>query len=237
MIEEEIPYKHGILVFSGYVSTRLFIVILFTVSLGRLFDLSHDDQLLIEAYAGIFGEALAACVAWLLVSTYYEFRKNDVGKLALGLTAVSLRQVMSSILGGFSLAASIIVIGIWFPSQATGGASALDIYTTNGATLRYLWLVVGIFVAPFVEELLFRGIVFSTITSHFNVFLGAMASIMLFMLVHLPQVNHGWHSAMAILALGVTCTFIRVKDGSLWTAIVIHASYNMYLTLWVIISP
>lgn len=235
--DEKIPYTRSLWIFGGYFATKLFVVILCAVSLSHLFEFSKDDLLLVEAYASIFGEALAACAAWMLVRSYYELQASNAGKLALGLVGVSRCHLMLSVLGGFTLAASIVFLGLWFPSRSTVGASVLDIYTMNGATLRYSWLATGIVVAPFVEELFFRGVVFSTIASHFNVFYGAIVSIILFMLVHFTQVRHDWLSALAIFALGVTCASIRMKGMSLWMAIATHGSYNAYLTLWVIIYP
>lgn len=234
---EKIPYIRGLWIFGGYFATRLFVVILFALVLGRILELSEKDLLVVEAYASIFGEVLGALVAWMLLRHYYELKTNSAGRLAVGLVSVSRCHVMLSVLGGFILAASLIFLGLLFPSRSTSEASAVDVYIMNAASLRYSWLIAGIVVAPFVEELLFRGVVLSIIASHSNVFLGAIVSVILFMLVHVPQVEHHWTSALAIFALGVACAFIRVRGMSLWMAVVVHGSYNAYLTLWVIIYP
>lgn len=237
MNNKKIPYSRGVWIFGGYFATRLFVVILSALCLDRFFKFSKDDLLSVEAYADIFGEALAACVAWTLVKSYYELKTINAENVSLGLVNVSRIKKMLSVLGGCILGASIILLRLWFPSRSMGETSAIEIYTMSGATLRYSWLIAGIVVAPFVEELLFRGVVFSIITSHLNVYFGAAGSIIFFMLVHLPQIQHDWTSTLAIFALGTTCAFIRMKGMSLWMSILLHGSYNAYLTLWSIIYP
>ena len=234
---KKIPYTRGLWIFGGYFATRLLVVILCTVSLDRIFEVDKSDLSLVEACAAIFGEVLAAGVAWILAIKYYEVQTDNFGKSALGLIGTSRCHVMLSILGGLILAASIILLEFLFPTGTTGGASVFDKFTMNGVAIRYSWLVAGILVAPFVEELLFRGVVFSIIKSHFNAICGAIVSVMAFMLVHTPQVGHDWKSALAIFALGMTCALIRVKGMSLWLAVAVHASYNAYLTLWVVTYP
>ena len=233
MTNENIPYVRGLWIFCGYLATRLIVVILCPAIVGRLFESSSENPLLVAAYASIFGEVVAAWVVWVLIRGYYELRTSDAGKHVLGIVSVSSIQVMLSVFAGFLLAASVSFLELRLPSRSATGSSMIDIYITSGASLRYSWLVAGIVVAPFVEELLFRGVVFSIISSHFNIIVGAIASVILFMLIHLPQVAHGWTSALAIFALGSTCALIRVQGMSLWMAVIVHASYNMYLTVWV----
>ncbi len=234
---KKISYAWGLWIFGGYFATRLLVVILCTVSLDRIFEVNKSDLSLFEACAEIFGEILAAAVAWILIKKYYEVKTDNLGKSALGLISTSRCHVMGSILGGFILASSIISLEFLFPTSTAGGASVFDKFTMNGVAIRYSWLVVGILVAPFVEELLFRGVVFSIIKSHLNDICGAIVSVMAFMLVHVTQIGHDWKSALAIFALGMTCATVRVKGMSLWLAVSVHASYNACLTLWSVIYP
>lgn len=232
---KKIPYKWILWIFGGYLSIRMLVVLFGVVVFRRIFDVSGSGLILLEAYSGIFGEAFSAFVAWALVSNYYQFRASNAGKVELGLVGISRRQLMLSVLGGFVLGAVTIFLGSRFPSSSSGDASALDMYMMNGPVLRYSWLVLGIVVAPFVEELLVRGVVFSVIKSHTHVIFGAVGSVIFFLLLHLPQIEHGWSSALAIFALSLVCALIRAGGMSLWMAVIVHGSYNAYLTLWAII--
>lgn len=222
-------YSRGIWIFTGYLVIRLIVEATGTIGPERILQLPKDEALLIAAYAGLLGDGLAAGGVWLLVKHYYGLWSNAGNSFAIRLFAITRRQAMLSVLGGVMLAAVVLALNASFPSGSGVRSSSIDMYTTHGKALLYSWLIVGIAVTPFVEELLFRGVAFSVVTSHFNAFAGAVASVLLFMLLHVPQLTHHWTSAAAITALGVACTIIRVNKVSLWAAVILHGAYNASL--------
>ena len=229
MNEIKIPYARGIWIFVGYFSIRWFVVATGVIVSERICEFPRNEALLVAAYAGLLGEGLAACGTWLLVKHYYRLWSNACESFAIGLFAITRRQTVLSILGGVTLAAMVLALNLSFPSGSGVGGSPVDMYTAHGKALLYSWLLVGITVAPFVEELLFRGVAFSVVTSHFNAFAGMVASVLLFMLVHVPQLTHHWTSAVAITSLATACAIIRVNKVSLWAAVILHGAYNASL--------
>ncbi len=229
MNKVKIPYTHGIWIFMGYFGLLWLIAAAGTIGPERIHELPKGEALLVTAYAGLLGEGLAAGGVWLLVKHYYGLWSNAGNSFAIGLFAITRRQAMLSVLGGVVLAAVVLALNASFPSGSGARSSFIDMYTTHGKALLYSWLIMGITVAPFVEELLFRGVAFSVVTSHFNAFAGAVASVLLFMLLHVPQLTHHWTSAVAITTLAITCAIIRVNKGSLWAAMILHGAYNASL--------
>ena len=140
-----------------------------------------------------------------------------------------------SALAGVAQVAVAIALSAKIPSGSRAAGSAVDAYTMHGRALLYAWMIAGIAVAPFAEELLFRGVVFSVVSSHFNTFAGAVVSVALFMAVHIPQVMHYWTSALAVFMLGAMCAFVRAKGMPLWAAVILHGTYNAVLSVWTMI--
>lgn len=94
-----------------------------------------------------------------------------------------------------------------------------------------------VFFAPFVEEVLFRGLVFGCLKEKSR-FLGYAVSCVLFALLHVWSLAHGgWTIAELVLlakylAPGVVFAWAYDRSGSLWPSILLHIAVNA-LALWV----
>ena len=92
-------------------------------------------------------------------------------------------------------------------------------------------LLIVIFLAPFVEEMLFRGLVFGNLKNKSRV-VGYAVSCTLFALLHVWQfaVNHQDVTYFLVmvqyLVPGLVLAWAYEHSGTLWTAIGIHAAVN-----------
>jgi membrane protease YdiL (CAAX protease family) len=91
--------------------------------------------------------------------------------------------------------------------------------------LRILIAIVAVAVAPFLEEMLFRGLVQTMIRSFFEVGKGAWLTIALssglFAIMH-ANAGH-WP---ALFVLGVCLGYAYEKSGSLFRPVFIHSLFN-----------
>lgn len=100
--------------------------------------------------------------------------------------------------------------------------------------------LIVIFLAPFVEEVLFRGLVFGCLREHSRAVAYA-ASCLLFAFLHvwtfaLSAGNIGYLTLMIqYLVPGLIFAWAFDHSGTLWTSILLHASVNA-LSLWTILS-
>jgi membrane protease YdiL (CAAX protease family) len=88
-----------------------------------------------------------------------------------------------------------------------------------GLVLIFLALVV---LAPFVEELLFRGFLFTAFRRTFGFWTGAAAVSLLFAVAH-GQANVG----VDVFVLSMFLCYLREKTDSLWPSIALHALKNL----------
>jgi len=100
-----------------------------------------------------------------------------------------------------------------------------------------LTVAIIVFFAPFIEEVLFRGLVFGCLKEKSR-FLGYAVSCILFALLHVWSLARGGWSLNEVLLLaqylvpGVAFAWAYDRSGSLWPSILLHMSVNA-LALWV----
>ncbi len=93
-------------------------------------------------------------------------------------------------------------------------------------TLIAAILFVTCIIAPFAEELIFRGLFFNAIRHRFSLWVGAFASGLIFAVLHgsLLYLPVFW-------VLGIVLALAYYKSRSLWLVIVAHATNNLIATL------
>jgi len=93
------------------------------------------------------------------------------------------------------------------------------------------WLSVAV-VIPFVEEILFRGLLFGAFEKHWGVKAAVWASALVFVLVHLQIIGF-----LPLLFLGVLLAWARVKTGSIALPILLHGLNNAIATAMLAFAP
>jgi len=76
-------------------------------------------------------------------------------------------------------------------------------------------------VVPLVEEVYFRGLLFRWLANRWGLYLGLLVSAVSFGALH-----GDWIWAAATAVLGVLLAYVYWRSGSIWTSIILHASYN-----------
>jgi uncharacterized protein len=82
-------------------------------------------------------------------------------------------------------------------------------------------IVISIFVAPIVEEIVFRGFVYRAFERHWGWFASMLATSLLFAVYH--------PFAWSAFAFSVVCVCILRRTGSLRAPIVVHTTFNLFL--------
>ena len=93
----------------------------------------------------------------------------------------------------------------------------------------YLLTAFGICVAPFVEELVFRGFFYPVFERLWGFVTAVVVTGLLFALIHASQLWGGWREIAAIFVVGLTLSYFRGKTGSLVPSFLMHLAYNTAL--------
>lgn len=103
--------------------------------------------------------------------------------------------------------------------------------------MRILLALLVVCVAPFVEELVFRGVLLSGLASRMRIGWAMLVSAIVFGCVHLPDFKFAWYPVPALILLGVVLAWLRVRTRSLWPSITLHAANNFFAVLgWFLLA-
>lgn len=127
--------------------------------------------------------------------------------------------------GGMVLAVLIQLGSLAFPTKAQLPIEAL-FHHRNGI----IWLmVVGILLAPAVEETIFRGYLYPVLARSLGVEGGVLLTGLLFGMMHAPQLWGGWGQIGLLVLVGVVLTYARARTGSVVASWLLHVGYNTFL--------
>jgi hypothetical protein len=93
----------------------------------------------------------------------------------------------------------------------------------------YVLAVFGIGVAPFVEELVFRGFFYPVFERRWGLGPAVLLTALLFAVIHAAQLWGGWQELAAIFIVGLVFSYSRGKTGSLVPSYLMHLGYNAAL--------
>jgi len=122
-------------------------------------------------------------------------------------------------------AALYSALGVWDTALAAG-ANFIAPFENDALGLAGLFLLAGP-VAALAEELLFRGLFYGWLRQKTGVALAAVASAVLFALVHAYVFVAGPTLFFEIAALAVLLALLLEASRSLWPGILCHALNNM----------
>lgn len=87
----------------------------------------------------------------------------------------------------------------------------------------------AIFVAPFMEELIFRGFLFRFFEHRVGLRFAVAGTAILFAGLHVPEYWGAWNHVLLIFLVGVVFSLARGLTGSLAPSIILHLAYNTSL--------
>jgi len=145
-------------------------------------------------------------------------RRFRVGQ-TLGLTVLV-------VLGGFvGTAAYATIAGAMGVAVQGNAADLAKGFGAGPLEIVIAFVLVGV-VAPFVEEVTFRGIVFPSLKSAWGTVPAVLLSGGIFGVVHLQPTI-----AVPLALIGVVLALVFLRTRSLWSAIVAHCAFNT-VSLW-----
>ncbi|HEX5731315.1 MAG TPA: type II CAAX endopeptidase family protein [Blastocatellia bacterium] len=121
----------------------------------------------------------------------------------------------------------VFLINIFLPyilpdTQTTPFAHILR----SSKAAKYLVVGVAVLTAPFVEELVYRGMLYSGLRSRLPESVSILVVTLVFAIVHIQQYWGAWSSLIGLTTLSLSMTVIRAKTKSLLPCVVIHQVNN-----------
>jgi membrane protease YdiL (CAAX protease family) len=134
------------------------------------------------------------------------------------------------LLGGALLAVVIESLSRYLPIPKS---LPMDNYFRD-ATSAYMMAAFGITLAPLLEELLFRGLLYPLLRRWFGLVAAVVLTAVAFASIHGAQLGYAWAPVLSIFVVGVVFTVVRARMRSVAASFLMHCGYNsaLFTLLW-----
>lgn len=184
-------------------------------------DLAQNALLLISAQTVAYLLVVAFMVQLLQFKNRYDFLD------AISWNGPSRERALRALGTGAGLALlSYLFTGLlakWIPKSLPIDKLFQDTSSAYGLALF------GVFIAPFVEELFFRGFLYPALARRVGVGSSVVLTAVAFAIVHQGQLAHAWVPLAWLFIVGTVLTLVRAKTKSVATCVMIHLTYNAIL--------
>ena len=138
---------------------------------------------------------------------------------------------------------SIYLISLWSSmAYGTGRSKLVDFFFRADLTLttdKFIFALDAlglVFIAPLIEEFLFRGFLNNLLRGKVNTFIRMSIVSILFAALHFTYI-HNWIQFLAYLILSIVLFLVYERRRSLFDAILLHSLYNGLLVILFIEIP
>ncbi|MFC0525821.1 lysostaphin resistance A-like protein [Pontibacillus salicampi] len=153
--------------------------------------------------------------------------RPDMRDTSLKRDEISLGKiVLWSVIGIFlsysaQIVASLIELALGIPQASANTQNLMNI-----AKSAPIFIIIITIIAPILEELIFRKIIFGSIYKRTNFFVGALISSLIFAVVH-QDLTH----TLKYAAMGFVFAFLYVKTKRIIVPIIAHMAMNLIVVL------
>jgi membrane protease YdiL (CAAX protease family) len=104
----------------------------------------------------------------------------------------------------------------------------------HDATSAYMMAAFGMTLAPLLEELFFRGLLYPLLRRAFGLIVAVLLTAAAFAAIHGAQLGYAWAPVFSIFVVGVVFTVVRIRTNSVAVSFLMHCGYNfaLFAALW-----
>jgi membrane protease YdiL (CAAX protease family) len=135
------------------------------------------------------------------------------------------------------LAVGLLALGMLITYKFHGGETQVDKLINSSSAARYTTAFLATFTAPLVEEMVYRGVLYSALQKVIGTTWSVVGVLLLFTLIHVPQYwpNFGVIAVIGILSFSLTV--VRAYTGRLLPCFIIHLVFNGISSILIILEP
>lgn len=189
---------------------------------------SDPTAVLIQVLSILPVHLLTLLLCWLVVTKFRTFPF----RATLGWESGGMRWWHYPLIL-FGFVAVMIVVGSIMPEQEN---DLLRILKSSKWAL-YAVAFLAVFTAPFVEEVVYRGVLYSAFQRSIGTYGAVVLVTCLFALVHVPQYYPSYSTIILLTLLSLILTLVRVFSGNLLPCIILHTLFNAFQSAMLLIEP
>ena len=192
------------------------------------FALKDPTSILLQIAAILPAHLLTLLIAWMVVTrgakfSFFRMLGWEKGGFVWWHYAVIL-------VAFFAFAA---LVGNYFPEKENDLIRILQ----SSQSAVYLVAIVATLTAPLIEEVVYRGVLYSAFQRAVGIPAAFALVTGLFALVHVPQYYPSFSTIFLLTVLSLTLTAIRVKSNNLLPCVILHTLFNGIQSIFLILRP
>lgn len=189
---------------------------------------SDPNAILVNIICVIPAHLLTILLAWLVVTqtNKYSFREMLGWKWG----GFNVLYLVGIVIGVFIIAA---ILSNFIPEKDN---DLLKILRSSRMSV-YFVAFMATFTAPLVEEVVYRGLMYSAFQRTLGISGAVTLVTLLFALVHVPQYYPSYSTIIMICLLSLVLTLVRVKSKNLLPCIILHTMFNGIQSIFLIAEP
>jgi membrane protease YdiL (CAAX protease family) len=118
-----------------------------------------------------------------------------------------------------------------------GNKTQLDLLVESSFASRVATAFVAFFTAPLIEELIYRGVLYSAVEKTLGTVMAFLVVALLFAGVHVFQYKDNIAVIAVITVLSITLTLVRAYSGRVLPSFLIHLVFNGIQSVYIVLSP
>jgi len=132
---------------------------------------------------------------------------------------------------------ALLWLASWVAGALGGNETEIDLLIKTSLAVRITVAFLAAATAPFVEEVIYRGVLYGAIERTLGTVWGIVIVSLMFAGVHVLQYKNSLGVITAIAMLSVSLTLVRAYMGRLLPCYVIHLIFNGIQSVDIILSP
>lgn len=180
----------------------------------------------------ILAHLLTIAAGWMIVTRLNQFSFRD-----------TLGWKMDGFRWWHAVAITIFFYGLAYMMTSIFGRveNEFERLIQGSRTAVYLVAFLATFTAPLVEEVVYRGVLYSAFQRKLGIAFAIILVTVLFTIVHVPQYSQNsvpdYATVITLLCLSLVLTLIRAWTGNLLPCIVLHTVFNGVQSIALIAEP
>ncbi len=194
----------------------------------KSFLLGDPTAVAISLGGTMLAHILTILFAWFIVTKYNTY---------------SFKEMLGWRWGGFKFwHGFVILIGVYafalmMISLLGSQENEMTRILQSSRTAVYMVAILATFSAPIVEEVVYRGVLYSAFQRTVNSTFAVIMVTTLFAAVHIPQYLPDYATIISICFVSLVITLIRVKTDNLLPCIIFHMVFNGVQSVLMILQP
>ena len=188
---------------------------------------NDPTAIILQIVSIIPAHLLTLLVAWLVVTRFRKYSfTTTLGWKAGGISWWHYPAILAA------FAAIAVVVGTYFPEQENDLIRMLR----SSKSAVYIVAFLATFTAPLIEEVIYRGVLYSSFQRTVGVPAAFLIVTLMFAIVHVPQYYPSYSTIFLLGLLSVILTGLRVWTKNLLPCIILHTLFNGIQSLLLVLG-